>query len=233
MKSKNILLVALFIIICSVSSVICAQESRNLPVFDKLIVSQGITVVYKQAEMQSVIVHGIANGVIDDILTNVNEEGVLEISLREDHNIKKSDRVTVFVESPNLKQIYVLRESEFKASKIEGLRDFVVIQDRNSTVQIDDLGVSNKVDLILAGNSTLKMNKLQANNISLKMRNHSRSYIKEASVEDEIYVRSEGGSFASIGGETQTVNVESDSPKCLDMRNLAYNTIDISENEKI
>lgn len=225
MKTKNILLAALLIIISSISTVSLAQTRRTLASFDKITVAQGLKVVYKQSSEQIVSVNSINFEILDNVITEVNN-GTLEISLKEGHNIKKSDNVIVYVESPSLKEVYTLRGSSFKASEINADSDFKVIQNKGSYVSIGDLKVTNNIDLIVFGKSSLKIKKVSADNLNLAMKGESRSDIKEVHVGDVVNVKSEGNSFASIGGEAPRLNLKSASTDCLNTRNLACNSID-------
>lgn len=225
MKTKNIILAALFFIASCITMNLFAQDERELPNFDKITVSQGVHVVYKQSDRYYVGVVTSDKKVSKDVVTNVNN-GVLEIGLKTDHDVKKRDVVTVYVENPCLKQIYTLRGASFKTSKISGGCEFKVIQNKNSLVEITDLDVTDNVDLVVFGKSKLTVKKLTASNLNLTMKNESRSNIEEIHVENGMNVKSEGKSFATIGGETPKLRLKGESMKCLDTRNLACNSID-------
>lgn len=225
MKTKNILLAALIVIISSVSVALFGQDMRGLPSFDRIIVSQGVCVIYKQSQRQKVEVVSSRANVLDDVVTNVRN-GILEIGLKSDHNVRKSDVITIYVESPSLKEVYTLKGASFKSDKISGVDNFRVIQNKESVVDITELDVKKNIELLVFGESKLNLRKLTANTLNLALKRNSRNNIKEVDIRSGINVVSEGDSFASIGGETPKLKLKGASMKCLDTRNLACDSID-------
>lgn len=228
MNIRSFLVVTLFTLIASISYLNAAQSVRSLPSFSKIKVVQGIEVVYTQDAEQQVVV--VSKDVLknEKVITSVNE-GVLEISLCENHNLVTSDRIMVYVSSPVLEEIYTMNHASFKAKSLKNIDRLRIIQAKDSYVNIGELQVDNELELILSGKSRFDSKSLSAENLKLAMRSKSHADFNKIDVLGDIWIKSNGKSFASLGGEAHDIFIEKSCCTSIDVRNLTYDNISTSE----
>lgn len=228
MNNKGLLSMTLFIIISSLSLLKAAQSKRDLPFFSKITVSQGIRVVYTQEQQQKVWVVAKDCKVFDEVLTSVNND-VLEISLAANHSCTNQDAIIVYISAPLVEEVYTMNSASFIAKSIKGLCRLKIIQARDSYVKIDNLVVKDKIELIVSGNSRFDSKNLTTDNFDLVMRSKSRTDIKDIRIANDILIKSEGKSYASLSGEAHKIFINKSCCTSMDVRNLQYDEIRTSE----
>jgi Protein of unknown function (DUF2807). len=227
MKTKTALSLTLILLFSSAClSASTVKETREVGSFSKISVSNGIDLLFVQANSEKIEVEA-DNDIIQKVVTKV-KGNTLVVEMEKTKLSLKNRRIKVYVTAPEIDEVNLSSGAEFHCTELKCKSSFGMSISSGAEGEIGRLIAADKVQISTSSGSDCEIKDLKTIKCSLSASSGSDIDVS-AIITEEISMSASSGSDISVKGQAQKVKASASSGANINIEKLSYNTIDSSK----